>query len=258
MHGLFGSKQNNRSISKALARDLGIEIYAVDLRNHGDSPHAPEHTYMAMADDVEEFIQSHGLGKPVLIGHSMGAKVAMTLALRSPAKISALIPVDNAPTDVMLKSDFAKYTYGMRKIVEKGVTDAKKADEILKEYEDSLPIRQFLLTNLTRPRPPPTNPNPPATFRIPLPTLTSSLPHMGDFPFRDPDTAHYDGPTLVIRGMKSTYVPDEALPVIGAFFPRFEVVDLEAGHWVISERPEEFRAAVVEFLERVWEKEEER
>jgi len=71
---------------------------------------------------------------------------------------------------------------------------------------------------------------------------------MGDFPFREPGAARYNGPTLVIRGTKSTYVPDEALPVIGAFFPRFEVVDLEAGHWVISERPEEFRGGMCVFF----------
>lgn len=64
---------------------------------------------------------------------------------------------------------------------------------------------------------------------------------MGDFPFKDPDQAHYDGPTLVIRGTESKYVPDDVLPLIGRFFPRFVVRDIESGHWVISEKPEAFR-----------------
>jgi len=71
---------------------------------------------------------------------------------------------------------------------------------------------------------------------------------MADFPFRDPDAASFRKPTLFVRGTRSHYVPDETLPVIGRFFPRFEVVDIEAGHWVVSERPEEFRVAVVGFL----------
>ena len=72
---------------------------------------------------------------------------------------------------------------------------------------------------------------------------------MGDFPFKDPDEARYDGPTLVIRGTKSHYVADDVLPLIGRFFPRFELRDIESGHWVISEKPEAFRQAVVDFLQ---------
>jgi pimeloyl-ACP methyl ester carboxylesterase len=135
LHGLFGSKQNNRSISKAIARDLGTRVYALDLRNHGESPHHPVHDYMSMADDVQEFIQEHSLQKPTLIGHSMGAKAAMTVALRSPDKVRSLIPVDNAPVDALLQSDFAKYVQGMKKIVEAEVTKQVEADKILTTFE---------------------------------------------------------------------------------------------------------------------------
>ena len=86
-------------------------------------------------------------------------------------------------------------------------------------------------------------------FRIPLNILAASLDYMGDFPFKDPDEARYDGPTLVIRGTKSHYVADDVLPLIGRFFPRFELRDIESGHWVISEQPEAFRQAVVDFLQ---------
>nr|ANM86727.1 putative alpha/beta hydrolase [Cladonia uncialis subsp. uncialis]AUW30990.1 putative alpha/beta hydrolase [Cladonia uncialis subsp. uncialis] len=197
-----------------------------------------------MADDVEEFISKHKLHVPVMIGHSMGAKVAMTVALRSPERVSALVPVDNAPVDASLSSDFPKYIQGMREVDEAGVKKQVEADNVLKNYVEALPIRQFLLTNLI---PSPNREH--LQFRIPLKILAASLDYMGDFPFKDPDEARYDGPTLVIRGTKSHYVPDDVLPLIGRFFPRFELRDIESGHWVISEKPEAFRQAVVDFLQ---------
>jgi pimeloyl-ACP methyl ester carboxylesterase len=169
----------------------------------------------------------------------------MALALRNPQTISALIPVDNSPIDAALASDFGKYVQGMRVIEDAKLTKQSDADAVLQKYEEALPIRQFLLTNLTR------SPDTKALkFRIPIKTLASSLSHLADFPFRDPDEMRYEGPTLFVRGLKSHYVADEALPLIGRFFPRFELLDIESGHWVISEKPEEFRRGVVDFLQR--------
>ena len=169
----------------------------------------------------------------------------MTLALRNPQSISALIPIDNSPVDAALKSDFGNYMQGMRAIEDAKVSRQSDADAILQKYEEALPIRQFLLTNLTR------SPDTKALkFRIPIKTLANSLDHMADFPFRDPDGARYEGPTLFVRGTKSHYVADEALPLIGRFFPRFELLDIESGHWVVSEKPGEFRKGVIDFLQR--------
>ena len=173
----------------------------------------------------------------------MGAKVAMTTALRAPAKVANLVPVDNAPVDALLKSDFHKYVQGMRKILDAKITKQSEADIILEEYEESVAIRQFLLTNLTRD--PETQK---LVFRIPLRTLGNALDRMGDFPFKDPHLHRYKGRTLFIRGTKSHYVADDILPLIGEFFPAFQLADIESGHWVISEQPEAFRKAVVEFL----------
>ncbi|KAB5563376.1 Alpha/Beta hydrolase protein [Coniochaeta sp. 2T2.1] len=246
MHGLFGSKKNNRSISKQLARDLGRHVFALDLRNHGDSPHAPRHDYIAMAEDVAAFIREHDLKNPTLIGHSMGAKTAMTLALRSPSLIHDLVAVDNAPVDAALGSDFARYIRGMRKIDEAGVTRQAEADAILSDYEEALPIRQFLLGNLHRPDPAEKT----QKFRVPLGIIGKALDHMGDFPYKDPREVQFKKPALFVRGTRSRYVPDEVIPIIGQFFPKFEVVDVESGHWVISENPEAFREAVLRFLRR--------
>ncbi|OCT54793.1 Abhydrolase domain-containing protein IMO32 [Cladophialophora carrionii] len=273
MHGLFGSQRNNRTMSKALAKDLSRPVYNVDLRNHGASPHSPTHTYQAMARDVEHFLARHQVRTPTLIGHSMGAKVAMTLALRQPTHYSALVPVDNAPVDAALAGDFAKYVQAMREIEEHRppLKSQKDADRVLAKYEPDLAIRQFLLTNLVKAndthtaahehhRPhgtssPPGSqepqPQPQLRFRIPVATLAKNLANMADFPFKDPHANQYKGPTLVVRGTKSHYVADETLPVIGAFFPRFELLDVDCGHWVMSERFDEFRSGVAEFMTRV-------
>ncbi|KAL8843086.1 MAG: hypothetical protein Q9170_000216 [Blastenia crenularia] len=196
-----------------------------------------------MADDVEEFIRDHDINLPGLIGHSMGAKVAMTVALRSPNLLSALISVDNAPVDATLKSDFRRYVHGMREVEEANVKKQTDADRILTKYEDALPIRQFLMTNLVK-----VPQSDSLGLRIPIKTLASNLGNMGDFPFKNSEEARYKGPTLFIRGTRSHYVPDDVLPVIGGFFPNFTICDIDCGHWVISEQPEAFKEAVVGFF----------
>ncbi|KAL1958325.1 hypothetical protein VTO42DRAFT_4642 [Malbranchea cinnamomea] len=246
MHGLFGSKQNNRSMSKVLASQLKTTVYAIDLRNHGDSPHHPEHNYSVMADDVEEFISSQKLERPVLIGHSMGAKAAMTVALRSPETVSAVISVDNSPVSVPLSSDFAKYVRGMKHIEEAKVTKQKEADEILAQYEESLPIRQFLLTNLIR-----SQDDNILRFRVPLQILGDSLDNMADFPYGMADDIKYDGPALFVKGTRSSYIREKSMPYIQKFFPNWQLENVEAGHWLISENPEAFKSAVVSFLRNV-------
>ena len=97
-------------------------------------------------------------------------------------------------------------------------------------------IRQFLLTNLVR------SPNTHVLcLRIPINTIAANLDKMGDFPFKDPEEVRFDGPTLIIRGIRSHYVANEFLPLIGRFFPTFVLRDIESGHWVISEKPEAFK-----------------
>jgi len=167
----------------------------------------------------------------------------MTLALRSPGLIQNVVSVDNAPLDATLLSNFGKYIQGMKKIEDSGVTRQAEADKILQDFEESLPIRQFLLGNLRRPANEKTQ-----KFRVPLRILAAALDNLGDFPYKEPEQVHFEKPALFVRGTQSKYIPDKALPTIGKFFPRFELADIDAGHWVISEQPEAFRKAVVEFL----------
>lgn len=160
----------------------------------------------------------------------------MALALKSPDLINDLVSVDNAPIDAVLESDFSKYVQAMKRIEEAGVTRQAEADKILKDYEESLSIRQFLLGNLYRPEGEKAQ-----KFKVPLSIIASSLNNLGDFPFKDPGAVRFEKRALFVRGTKSKYVPDEALPIIGQFFPRFELADIDAGHWLISEQPEAFR-----------------
>lgn len=181
----------------------------------------------------------------------------MAVALRSPSLVAALMPVDNAPVNAALKSDFDKYVRGMQHIEAEKVTKQSDADKILQGYEEvsfslalpcpascettvltpyqSLPIRQFLLTNLIRAD------DQTMKFRVPLSVLGESLDDMADFPWSEPGSVKYDGPTLVVRGTKSKYVSDDTIPAIKQFFPNSEIADVEAGHWLLSENPEGFR-----------------
>ncbi|KHO00896.1 uncharacterized protein MAM_01674 [Metarhizium album ARSEF 1941] len=197
-----------------------------------------------MAEDVSSFIKEKMLTNVSIIGHSMGAKTAMTLALRSPEMISNVVAVDNAPVDVTLNSHFAKYIRGMKMIQDAEVSRQAEADAILQNFEESEPIRQFLLGNLYK-----VPGESMQRFRIPLETLERSLAHLGDFPYKRARKRRFEKPALFVRGTKSHYVADDVLPAIGEFFPRFRLVDIDAGHWLISEQPEAFRQAVVAFLQ---------
>lgn len=123
-----------------------------------------------------------------------------------------------------------------------GETSAIHPTDSMGIVSQALPIRQFLLTNLVK-----TPQNGPLKLRVPIRTLASSLSNMGDFPFKSPVEARYKGPTLFVRGTRSHYVADDVLPVIGQFFPKFTIHDIDCGHWVISEQPEAFRQGKVDW-----------
>jgi pimeloyl-ACP methyl ester carboxylesterase len=164
----------------------------------------------------------------------MGAKTVMTMALSDPSCCANIIAVDNAPVDAALASDFPRYVEGMRKTEEGKPMSQKEADAIMEPFAKELPVRQFLLTNLVR------EPGKPLRWRVPVKILADALDDMADFPYKNPDEVRFSKRALFIRGTKSHYVSDETLPIIGRFFPRFELADIEAGHWVISENPEAF------------------
>ncbi|KAI0749372.1 alpha/beta-hydrolase [Daedaleopsis nitida] len=249
LHGLFGTKRNFGSLSKAFAKDLGRPVYALDLRNHGTSPHAEPHTYTAMAADVLHFCQAHKLSDVSLLGHSMGGKVAMTVALdpELPSDLlSHLIVADIAPARGALSSEFRGYIEAMQKIEESQVKTRQEADRMLKPYEKDPMTRAFLLMNLEHP----TAHHPhPLRFRIPIGLLGGAISDIGGFPW-SPGERTFNGPTLFIKGSKSKYINRHNVDTAKAFFPNMELEELDAGHWVHSERPNEFKALVTNFIKK--------
>ncbi|KAF4613843.1 hypothetical protein D9613_008090 [Agrocybe pediades] len=267
LHGLFGSKRNWGSICKALHRDMPDRpIYALDLRNHGTSPHVKPHTYDAMARDVEKFIEEKGLKDVALLGHSMGGKTAMAYALSTkernvpPGTLSKLIVVDIAPSIGSLSPEFKKYTEAMQKIEDlpAGVIKTRTdADHRLRAYEEDMSVRQFLLTNLHLPSHSRTakhdgSPEK-AKFIVPLSILSHSIGDLGSFPYQynaEDNTVPvtWDGPTLALKGTMSAYINRKNIPALNAFFPNVRLEELDTGHWVHAEKPTEFRKLVVDFL----------
>ncbi|KAI8614741.1 Alpha/Beta hydrolase protein [Chytriomyces sp. MP71] len=249
---LFGSKQNWRSISKQLANKLNTSIIAVDLRNHGDSPHHPLHDYPSMAADVLALCDSLGLDKLNLMGHSMGGKTAMHMALEEQPRIANLIVVDMSPNLLNLSSLFADYVVAMRQVESANCTTQQEADAILARTIPELPIRQFISTNLKF-----RDGGDVLRFRVNLDAIEASFGRtdaglrqggIAGFPLADSGST-YTGPSLFVRGMRSGYVPDSSIPGIQRLFPKAEVVGIQdAGHWVHSEKPNEFMKVVESFL----------
>lgn len=300
LHGLFGSKSNNRTVAKQLSGILNRDVYCLDLRNHGESEHSPRHDYPALAADVERFLEDEGIvpkqqtkqegknnsskGKPIIIGHSMGAKTAMAISLRRPDLPKLVISVDNAPITYQYSSGskFARYVRALIDITEghgngsatstttAAVTSRTQADEKLAKIEPELGIRQFLLTNVLRKSKQEVIDEfeehqkdkkdkkiykdigsvPVFKSKVPLRVLGKAIDagNIAVWPF-DSKFNKWSGPMLFIRGSKSNYVSDDVLPEVGRFFPKFEVKDVDAGHWLISEKPKEFVEIVRDWIE---------
>lgn len=235
LHGLLGAGGNWHTLSNT-AFGPHFTVFTVDLRNHGRSPHSDVFDYPSMVEDLLEFLETHALPHAHVLGHSMGGKVAMHLALAHPARVDRLVVVDMAPRaypprhleilEALGGLDLA--TLGSR-----GEIDAALARRIT-----SRPIRQFLLKNLD--------------FRdgrygwkMNLPAIHRNYAQINTLI----DAGRFDGPALFVRGGASDYVEDADLPAIRALFPHAEIVTIDgAGHWVHAERPDALAAAVLGFL----------
>ncbi|KAL7751096.1 hypothetical protein RI367_003676 [Sorochytrium milnesiophthora] len=246
LHGVFGSKQNWQSLAKRFAKLLNTDVYALDLRNHGDSPHAPSMSLQDMADDVALFLDRERLsGGVTLMGHSMGGKVAMHLALQQPQTIRRLISVDMAPVNFKLSPVFSTYIAVMQRIEQAQVSKQSDADRLMQQYIPETAIRQFLLTNLKH------FPGESSLrFRIPLAAIDAALPELHHFPLANTG-ATYAGPTLLVGAKRARYVTSDMTPQIHALFPAATITMLDTGHWVHSERPDVFVETVTDWLAKV-------
>jgi pimeloyl-ACP methyl ester carboxylesterase len=237
LHGLLGASDNWFTIGKQLAESRCV--YIVDLRNHGQSPHHDTMDYREMAQDIRELMEDEDIRQPILLGHSLGGKVAMTLALLIPSKISKLIVVDIAPK-IYTTDYFENLIRALFSLELPRISSRKEADEKLREKIPDPIIRQFLLKNLER------GESGEFSWKANLPVIYHHLPNVVD----DIDSEGvFEGPALFVRGEKSAYVLDEDLPKIRSLFPQAQLITVAgAGHWVHSEAPGLFWEAIRKFL----------
>jgi esterase len=235
LHGVFGSARNWATIAKRLAGRH--RVIAVDLRNHGDSPHAATMSYAEMADDVLVLIRDRGLEAPAVVGHSMGGKVAMVAALRQPDAVGRLAVIDVAP--VAYKGTLRAYADALLGLDIAGPRRRAEIDAQLASSIPEPPIRAFLLHNLV-----PEGEG--FRWRPNLDAIAEAMPAISDFPETD---AAYDGPALFLRGERSNYLVPGTEPRIKRLFPKARVVMVpDAGHWIHAEQPARLLAELEPFL----------
>jgi len=236
LHGLLGSGRNWTSIAKQLAETH--RVFALDLRNHGRSPWADSMSFDEMADDVAAFIAAHDLRPATVIGHSLGGKVVMRLALTRPDLVERLVVVDVAP--VAYEHSFAPYIDALRQVDLSEVTRRADAERDLEAAIPDPAVRSFLLQNLVK-----TDDG--FAWRVNLDGLRANMADLMGFPAAR--EAEYAGPILFLSGGRSDYVEPEHRPLIERLFPQAEHAVIEdAGHWVHAERPTEFLAQLRRFL----------
>lgn len=236
LHGLFGSARNWAAIARALAETR--RVYALDLRNHGASPQASTMTYEEMADDVAGFMSAREIESPVVMGHSMGGKVAMRLALDAPDLLKGLVVVDIAP--VTYGHDMLDYIAAMQMLDLSGEQRRSELEEELREEVEDPGITAFLMTNLERA-------NGGFQWRINLQAIAAGMSGISAFPY--PDGATYGGPTAFIAGENSAYIRDDHRERISELFPKARTVTIkDASHWVHADQPAAFLKTVQAFL----------
>lgn len=239
LHGLFGLSDNWVTHGKRMAEHFSV--YLPDLRNHGQSPHSPTFNYHAMADDLHEFILDHKLNNPIIIGHSMGGKVAMQFALEYPDIPSKLIIVDISPVKYPDRDAHFDIISTMMSINFEAIHSREEVGELLQQSIESEGTRLFILKNLYR------KTRHTFDWRLNLQAISANM----DLIFAGIDSSSaFDKPVLFIRGEQSDYIKDEHYQMIIKLFPKASISTIEhAGHWVHVDAPDKICDLFSEFLE---------
>lgn len=237
LHGLFGSSDNWQTQAKRFAEYF--QVILVDLRNHGHSDWNDDSSYISMANDVIELINDLGIEKTILLGHSMGGKVAMHVAQINGKLLSKLVVVDMGIKQY--PPHHQHILQGIHSVQLEGVNSRAEADKQLNEFIDSEGVKQFLLKNLYWKE------KGKLAWRMNVSVLENSMNEiLSALPEKEVFT-----PTAFIRGELSNYVLDDDIPEIENFFPDSQYITIsQAGHWVHAEKPEEFVDAVLGFCLR--------
>ena len=239
LHGLFGQGRNFTTAAKALEPDFTSLL--VDLPNHGRSEWTQEFSYEEMADTVARHLrEDFAADGPVhVVGHSMGGKVAMAIALRHPDLVDRLVVVDIPPASSSDMSEFEHLLGALTTLDLDQVSRRSDADEALQEKIPQRTVRGFLLQNLRAE-------GNGWRWQANLDLLYEQLPAIGGF---ISPGAPFEQPVLWIAGERSPYIKPEHRPVMDELFPRnFLLTIKNAGHWVHSEQPDAFASALRTFL----------
>ena len=237
LHGLFGMGSNLGSLARALAPHY--RVHQLDLPNHGRSPWQSHMTLASLAQAVGAYADSLGAEAPVLIGHSLGGKVAMQRALTAPERVAATVVADILPIEYPASHD--QVFAAIAAVVAAQPDSRREAGEIMARHVAEPGVAQFLLLSLRR------DDDGTYRWRFNAEALRDSYTHL-----REPPAAGsppFAGPALFIYGEQSAYVTEEGMAVARTRFPaaRFTAI-AGAGHWLHVEKPEEFNAAVMDFL----------
>lgn len=237
IHGMFGSLSNLGMLARELVADY--RVISVDLRNHGDSPHESLMDLASMAADIVALLDDLNLASAILIGHSLGGKVAMQVALNHAARVSDLVVIDIAPVTYDKRQDVALDALNL--LAQNPIESRREADAMISAQIADAPTRAFLLKNLAR--------TPQGEFKLKL-NLASINQNYATTLVSAPTGQAYEGPTLFLKGEHSAYIQEKHRSLIQQFFPasRLEVVP-NTGHWLHAEKPDAVNTLIRAFIE---------
>ena len=234
--GLLGSLENLNMVAKPLSKHFTVTN--LDVRNHGSSPQLPEMNYDELAQDVLETMAHLSINNAIVLGHSMGGKIAMQLALNHPDRVNKLIVADISP--VQYPPHHQEILKGLATIDVATISSRKDADITLSHFVNEAGVRQFLLRNLTK-----TDVG--FAFRCHLENITQGY---SDVMKGYESNNHFDKPTLFIKGGNSQYITQEHQSIIGKLFPNAKAKIIQgAGHWPHAEKTVAFCKIVENFVQ---------
>jgi len=237
LHGLFGQGSNLGSVARAL--QSSFRVHSLDLPDHGRSSWTPAPSIPSYVEAVAAWLRGRKIHRAHLLGHSLGGKVAMGLALAFPGLVDRLIVADIAPIAYQPSHD--RIFEGLAAVSAARCTRRSEADGVLAAYVDEPGVRQFLLMSLAK-----TGPGHALDWRLNREGLARGYPELLA---AVPGQASFGGDTLVIRGADSAYVRDADMAAVRSLFPCCQLVTLaNTGHWLHAEKPTEFNAQVMAFL----------
>lgn len=235
-HGLFGMLDNWQTLAKKWADHYSV--YIVDQRNHGKSPHTEDFSYALLAEDLSVFMEEQWIHEAFLLGHSMGGKTVMQLAMDFPDLVEKLVVVDMSPE--ANEGGHEQIFEAMRTLPVKTVESRKAAEEHLAKYISIPGVRQFLMKNLSREK------SGGFRWKMNLESLYQNYDNiLAELPFEE-----FAGPTLFLKGERSDYLAESLEEATVRRFPAAkQIIIPDAGHWVHADQPELLYQTVLNFLE---------